>query len=48
MKRKNNKQILFLFKLKKVNERGETPLHVAAINGNIERVETLLKQVTIF
>ncbi|XP_066915098.1 tonsoku-like protein [Clytia hemisphaerica] len=30
-------------KVKKVNERGETPLHVAAINGNIARVEELLK-----
>ena len=33
------------WQMKKVNERGETPLHVAAIYGNVERAEALLKQV---
>jgi len=28
-----------------VNERGETHLHIAAINGQVEKVKDLLRQV---
>ncbi|XP_057299968.1 tonsoku-like protein [Hydractinia symbiolongicarpus] len=31
-------------KINKINERGETPLHVAAISGNLQSVKTLLEQ----
>ena len=34
-----------LFQVNKVNERGETPLHVAAISGDLEKARLLLQQV---
>lgn len=37
----------FCLQRKLVNEKGETPLHEAAIAGNIQRVKSLLEKVWV-